>query len=74
MEFESITDRITLLRVNLQNKNKITIVQIYASTTNLKEGECVQFYCKQKINLQHKLFILGYFNSKVGQRNEKENR
>ena len=41
---------------------KITVIQVYAPTTNARETEVEQFY----EDLQDVLFIIGDWNAKVG--------
>ena len=61
-----------MISVCFQGKTfNITIIQVYALTTNAKEAEVEQFYedLQDLLDLTHKkdvLFIIGNWNAKVG--------
>ena len=61
-----------MISVSFQSKPfNITVIQIYAPTSNAKEAEVEQFYEDLQVLLQltpkkHVLFILGDWNAKVG--------
>ena len=61
-----------MILVHFQGKPfSITVIQIYASTTNAKEAEVDQFYedLQDLLELTPKkdvFFIIGYWNAKVG--------
>ena len=62
-----------MISVRFQGKSfKITVIQVYAPTTNAKEAEAEWFYesdLQDLIELTHKkdvLFIIGDWNAKVG--------
>ena len=61
-----------MISVHFQGKPfNITVIQVYASTTNAEEGEIEQFYkdLQELLELTPKknvLFIIGDWNAKVG--------
>ena len=61
-----------MISVHFQGKPfNITVIQVYASTTNAKEGEIEQFYkdLQELLELTPKknvLFIIDDWNAKVG--------
>ena len=61
-----------MISVNFQGKPfNITVIQVYASTSNAEEAEVEQFYEDRQdiLELTPKkdvLFIIGYWNAKVG--------
>ena len=61
-----------MISVRLQGKPfNITVIQVYALTSNAKEAEVEWFYedLQDLLELTHKkdvLFILGHWNAKVG--------
>ena len=61
-----------MISVRFQGKPfNITVIQVYAPTSNAEEAEGEQFYEDLKDLLEltpkkHVLFIIGYWNAKVG--------
>ena len=60
-----------MISVLLQGKPFITVIQVYAPTTNAEEAEVEQFYedLQDRLELTPKkdvLFIIGDWNAKVG--------
>ena len=61
-----------MISVRLQSKSfNITVIQVYAPTSNAKEAEVERFYedLRELLELTHRkdvLFIIGHWNAKVG--------
>ena len=59
-----------MISLRLQGKPfNITVIQVYAPTSNAEEAEVEWFYEEDLLELTPKkdvLFIIGYWNSKVG--------
>ena len=76
ISFKGISDRIAMVKIGLENKNTVTIIQVYAPTSTSSEEESDELYetlkreMKEviKTNKKNKLIIMGDFNSQVGQR------
>ena len=69
-----------MISVHFQGKSfTITVIQVYAPTSNAEEAEVEQFYedLQDLLDLTPKkdvLFIIGDWNAKVGRRNTWSNR
>ena len=74
-EFIGISERIALLRMEVSNK-QTTIIQIYAPTEASTDEEIESFYRELDDTINkyksQKMFVIGDFNSKVGEKKEEE--
>ena len=72
MQYLDTVSKMTKLSVCLQGKSfKITVIQVYVSTSNAEEAEVEQFYedlqdLLELTRKKHVLFIIGNWNAKVG--------
>lgn len=74
---KSISDRVTILVLKVNNNEYIGIIQAYAPTTKATEKEMEVFYDDVKkaqvdIKRSNWKIVMGYFNSKIGSRSSHE--
>ena len=71
---KGISERISVLKLNIQNKVNMTIIQIYAPTMEATDEEKENFYKKLEKTIQEEKeyynVIMGDWNSKIGQGEE----
>jgi hypothetical protein len=77
VQFKDYSDRVTCVELNVNDKDKIAIIQVYAPTSAASESEISSFYDDLQIAINDfkycKWFIvMGDFNSKIGQRENGE--
>ena len=70
IKIEGVTERISLMKVELSRKVKILIVQVYAPTMDANEEEIEKFYSKlREVYYREKEYyniIVGGWNAKIG--------
>lgn len=76
-EFKTINERIAILRLDLNDKYKIKIIQIYAPTSESSQQETETFHENLEDVLtempKHKtqIILMGDFNAKIGEKNSR---
>ena len=69
-DFISINERIAEVRLNLTERTKIRIIQVYAPTSTHSEDEMERFYSQLDDTMmhgpKHPTWVIGDFNGKVG--------
>ncbi len=70
LEIKGITERIAVLKLKINQKTKITIIQVYAPILDADQLESNTFY--QQLNKIHQkereyyTIVMGDFNAKIG--------
>ena len=74
IEIKGITERVGVLKIRIEKKVAVTIVQVYAPTSEKTEEEVDEFYkvVEETIreNKEHYCIVMGDWNSKVGKGEE----